>query len=63
MNLSWQAEVWAQMRDNGIRRSDLASAAGVTPEYVSMVLNQKRRPTGAETRFRAALQKLIDAKE
>ena len=60
MNLSWQAEIWAQMRDNGIRR---ASAAGVTPEYVSMVLNQKRNPAGAETRFRAALQKLIDAKE
>ena len=63
MNLSWQAEVWAQMRDSDIRRSDLANAAGVTPEYVSMGLNQKRTPAGAEARFRSALQKLINAKE
>ena len=63
MNLSWQAEVWALMKDNGLSRSDLASAAGVTPEYVSMVLNQKRNPAGAEARFKTALQKLLDTEE
>lgn len=63
MNLSWQAETWALMKDNGISRSDLAKAAGCTPEYVSMVLNQKRNPAGAETKFRTALQTLLDAKE
>lgn len=63
MNLSWQAETWALMKDNGISRSDLAKAAGYTPEYVSMVLNQKRNPAGAETKFRAALQALLNAKE
>ena len=63
MNLSWQAEVFAMMKDNGISRSDLAEAAGVTQEYVSMVLNQKRNPAGAETKFRAALQALLNAKE
>lgn len=63
MNLSWQAEVWALMKDNGISRSDLAKAAGVTPEYTSMVLSRKRNPVGAETKFRAALQTLLDEKE
>ena len=63
MNLSWQAETWALMKDNGISRSDLAKAAGCTPEYVSMVLNQKRNPAGAETKFRTALQTFLDAKE
>ena len=63
MNLSWQAEIWALMKDNGVSRSDLARAAGYTPEYVSMVLNQRRNPAGAENKFRAALQKLLDKKE
>lgn len=63
MNLSWQAEVWALMKDNDISRSDLAEAAGVTPEYVSMVLNKRRNPAGAENTFRAAIQKLLAKKE
>ena len=63
MNLSWQAEIWALMKDNGVSRSDLARAAGCTPEYVSMVLNQRRNPAGAENKFRAARQKLLDKKE
>lgn len=60
MNLSWQAEIWAQLKDNGFSRSDLATAAGVTPEYVSMVLNKRRNPAGAEAKLRAALQKLLE---
>lgn len=63
MNLSWQAEVFAMMKDNNLSRSDLAEAAGVTPEYVSMVLNKRRNPAGAESTFRAAIQKLLTEKE
>lgn len=63
MNLSWQAEVFAMMKDNNISRSDLAEAAGVTPEYVSMVLNKRRNPAGAENTLRAAIQKLLTEKE
>lgn len=63
MNISWQAEVFALMKDNGISRNDLAAVAGVTPEYVSMVLNKRRNPAGAENNFRAAIQKLLDEKE
>lgn len=59
MNISWQAEVFALMKDNNISRNDLAEAAGVTPEYVSMVLNKRRNPAGAESNFRAAIQKLL----
>ncbi|UQK47315.1 helix-turn-helix transcriptional regulator [Faecalibacterium sp. I2-3-92] len=51
------------MKDNNISRSDLAEAAGVTPEYVSMVLNKRRNPAGAENTFRAAIQKLLTEKE
>nr|DAZ26380.1 MAG TPA: antitoxin [Caudoviricetes sp.] len=51
------------MKDNGINRSELARAVGVTPEYVSMVLNRRRTPTGAEETFRSAIQRLITQKE
>lgn len=63
MNISWQAEVFALMKDNNISRNDLAEAAGVTPEYVSMVLNKRRNPASAESNFRAAIQKLLYEKE
>ena len=63
MNISWQAEVFALMKDNSISRNDLAEAAGVTPEYISMVLNKRRNPAGAESNFRAAIQKLLYEKE
>lgn len=59
VTLSWQAEVFALMKDHDISRTDLARAAGVTPEYVSMVLNKKRCPIGAEEAFRGAIQKLL----
>ena len=36
-----------------------AAGLGVTPEYVSMVLNGHREPGRAEERFRAALAQLI----
>lgn len=62
MSLSWQAEVWAAMKDNCISRSELANSLGFTPEYVSNVLNKKRNPSDAEQRFRAALQIIIAKK-
>lgn len=63
MNLSWQAEIWALMKDNNISRNDLAIAAGFTPEYVSAILHKKRTPAGAEAKLRAAIQKLLAAKK
>lgn len=63
MNLSWQAEVFALMKDNNISRNELAAAAGFTPEYVSAILHKKRTPAGAETKLRAAVQKLLASKE
>lgn len=63
MNVPWQAEIWALMKANKISRSDLAEAANITPEYLSMVLNGKRAPAGAEAKLRAALQQLLGEKE
>ena len=62
MSLSWQAEVWAGMKDNDISRDALAKEIGITPEYVSNILNKRRNPRNAESKFRAALDELIAQK-
>lgn len=47
------------MHLNGVSNKRLAEYMGITPEYVSMVLNGHREPDGAEQKFIAALQELI----
>ena len=63
MSLSWQAEVWAGMKDNNISRAEIASELGFTPEYVSQVLNKKKTPVEAEQKFRNALISLISRRK
>lgn len=63
MSLSWQAEVFGGMKDNGISRSEMASELSVTPEYVSSVLNKKRTPAHAETNFKLALRNIAAKKQ
>lgn len=59
MPAQWTWELVGQMHKHKITNKRLADALGVTPEYVSMVLNGHRDPAGAEEKFRAALDKLI----
>lgn len=60
MPAQWTGEIIGQMHLNKISKKELAAAAEVTPEYVSMVLNGHREPSGAEERFRTALNRLIE---
>lgn len=59
MPAQWTGDVVGQMHLYHIAKRELADGLGVTPEYVSMVLNGHREPGGAEERFRAALARLI----
>lgn len=59
MPAQWTADVIGEMHLNKISKKRIAEQMGVTPEYVSMVLNGHREPEGAEGRFRAALDDLI----
>ena len=43
-----------------ISKRQIAEQMGVTPEYVSMVLNGHREPEGAELRFKEALDRLVE---
>lgn len=51
------------MYDAHVSARQLADYMGLTPGYVSMVLNGKKTPKGAEQRFRAALQEMRKEKE
>ena len=59
MPAQWTSDLVGQMHKYKITKKRLAIELNVTPEYVSMVLNGHRDPAGAEEKFRAALDKLI----
>ncbi len=62
MPAQWTGEIVGKLHANRIPQNKLAAHMGLTPEYVSMVLNGKREPQNAELVFRAALEKLIAEK-
>lgn len=59
MPAQWTADIVGEMHLKGISDKQLADAVGVSPEYISMVLNGHREPTGAEEKLRAALERLV----
>lgn len=59
MPAQWTARLIGEMHLNGVTKKQLAEYMGITPEYVSMVLNGHREPEGAEARFMGALSALI----
>ena len=63
MPAQWTGEIIGQMHLHRITKKTLAAQLGCTPEYVSMVLNGKREPPGAEERFRRALDELISQQD
>lgn len=59
MPAQWTADIVGQMHTYRITKKALARELGVTPEYVYAILNGHRNPTGAEERFRTALDALV----
>ena len=59
MPKEWTGEVIARMHVSRITKRQLAGHMGITPEYVSMVLNGHRNPPDAQGRFEKAVQDLI----
>lgn len=60
MLAQWTADLVGKMHKFKVSRSVLADEMGVTREYVSMVLNGHREPQGAEEKFSAALDRVIE---
>ena len=59
---AWTATLVGTLHAEGLTQKMLAKEAGVTPEYLSMVLNGHRNPVGAEEKLTAALERLVDGK-
>ena len=59
----WTGEVVGTMHIYGISNKELAKQMNVTPQYVSTVLNCKRRPQEIEFRMRQALNELLKESE
>lgn len=59
MSAQWTGDIISKLHIYHIKKKQLAERVGVTPEYLSMVLNGHRSPPDAEQRFRAALDALI----
>jgi len=58
----WTGEVVGTMHNARITNTELAEELGVTKAYIGMVLNGHRAPDGAEEKFRAALERIIERK-
>ena len=58
----WTGELVGEMHNAGISAKDLAKEMGLTPAYLSMILNGHREPPGAEEKLRAALERLKEQK-
>ena len=55
----WTGDVIGKMHIHRISKKELAAHLGYTAEYISMVLNGKKCPNGAEAVFRKAVDELI----
>ncbi len=60
MPKEWTGNLVGLMHNNKITFVQLAERLGVTNRYVSMVINGHRDPPGAEERFRAAVNQIIE---
>ena len=56
----WIGEIVGLMHKHGISNKQLAAHLGMTPEYISMVLNGHREPAGIEARLRAAIDEITN---
>ena len=59
MPAQWTGEFVGKMHLNNVSKKSLAKQLNCSAEYVSMVLNGKRTPKGAEQKVRTALAEMI----
>ena len=59
----WTIKAAGLMHYNKISNIDVSKKLGVTAEYVSMLLNGKKKPANAETRIMTAISNIIRERE
>ena len=63
MPADWTGEAARRMHLSRITKVELAARLHYTPEYVSMVLNGKKEPRGAETKFMDAIREIEESRK
>ena len=56
----WTGRLVGKMHNERINSAELAAELGVTPAYVSMILNGKRNPPGARERLEKAVNSITE---
>lgn len=59
----WTGRLVGRMHNERIDAKELAAEIGVTPAYISMILNGKRNPPGARERLEQALSSIVARRE
>ena len=59
----WTGRLVGKMHNERIRAEDIATELGVTPAYVSLILNGKRNPPDARARLEAAVNAIIEKRK
>ncbi len=59
---AWTGEIVGLLHINNLTQADIAEQMGVTKEYVSMLLNGKKKAKGAEERMRLAISEILAVK-
>lgn len=59
----WTGRLVGKMHNERIRAEDIAVEIGVTPAYVSMILNGKRNPPGAREKLEQAVSSIVEKRK
>lgn len=60
---NWIATAVGTMHIHGIKNKDIAEHLGYKPEYISMILNEKKKPKKAEAMIMTAIEEIIAKKK
>lgn len=59
----WTGRLVGRMHNERIDAKELAAEIGVTPAYISMILNGKRNPPGARERLEKAINAILEKRK
>ncbi len=60
---AWTGRLIGRMHNAGVTYDDLAAECGVGKAYISMILNSKRSPKGAEKRLCEAFENIVSRRK
>lgn len=56
----WTGNLIGRMHNEGVTAAELAEEIGCTKAYVSMIFHGSRAPEGAQERFEAAFERILE---